>query len=379
MIGPMKQGVLIALASVCAIGTARAQMPAAAATKPAPALPVLKIAVSEDDDYQTLPWSGQPGEYQESYCNGNGDVYVVRGGSGLVALSPKGVIPFLADKITDVPHPRTTSLGMNPSLSASGISFLATGTDDSKVETRNWTDDQGQKHVDHDLSNAILHYLVRFDADGTYRGAIKLDLPFLVYKFATFDSGAVIAQGMEKEKIPRIALLNASAEFLRYLDLPKDISTAGSTSPDDVKCNGCTADMNSVVFNTYFTPWRNEILLKREFGNGLRIYEIQESGQVRLTKVNVPEGYDIGPMVPSDRNWLVRFNKPDAGGVRPRAFDSLLEIDPQNGKPLREYHLKPPATVPETILSCFFDGEFWGIRQNQKEGRIEVVRGAAAP
>ncbi len=374
----MKQGALIVLAALSAIGTVHPQTSPAKA-KPIPTLPIFKIAVSEDGDYQALPWSGQRGEYQESYCNGNGSIYVVRGGSGLVALSPKGIIPFLSDKLTDVPHPRTTFLGMNPSLSASGISFLVTGTDDAKVETRNWTDEQGTNHVDHDLSNAILHFLVHFDADGTYKGAIKLDLPFLVYKFAAFDSGTFIAQGMEKEKIPRIALLSASAEFMRYLDFSKDISTSGSASTDEIQCKDCTADLNSVVFNSYFTPWHHEILLKREFGSTVRIYEIQESGQVRVTTVKVPEGYDIGPMVPSDKNWLFRFNQPNAHGDRPQVFDSLLEVDARNGQPLREYRLLPPDTAPETTLSCFFDGEFWGLRENKKESKIEAVRGVAAP
>lgn len=311
----------------------------------------------------------------ENYCIGDGNIYVLKPSFGLIALTPNGIVSFLTDKMTDIPNPSTTFLGLNPSLSSTSVAFPVLGIDDSKVETTTSTDDHGHIEVHKDATNAMLNYLVRFDKDGTYKGAIKPDLPFLVYKFATFDSGILLAQGKDQNNVPRIALLDASAQFLRYLDLRKDISTSLSGATDDVKCEGCTADLNSVVFSSLFTPWHGKFLLKREFTGSGRVYEIDASGQARVVTVKVPKDYDVGFLIPTDRNWFFRLNKLDSKGSKPEAVDSFLEVDPENGKPLREYRVKPPDTAPE--ISCVFDNEFWGVRRDTKEEKINVVRGTA--
>ena len=362
------------------ISEAQTHTPNAAKGPPKAPLPVFEIALSKDADYQTLPWAWTTKrEAVEADCVGDGNVYVLWPSKGLVALTPNGVVSFLNDKMTDIPHPFTTFLGMNPSISGSGIAFNVTGTDDAKVEVTTWTDDQGHLHTERDATNAALPYIARFDKDGTYKGAIAVDLPFLIYKFAAFDSGNIIAQGIDRNKVPRIALLDSSAKFLRYLDLQKDVSTAQDVAADDIKCAGCTARVDEVVWNSYFTPWHGRILFLRAFSGRPRVYEIQESGQTRVVSIKAPENYGIGGLISTDRNWFIYFNKPDAKGNRPDAFDSLLEVDPQTGKPLGEYRMGPPDKMPETVISCFFDGEFWGVRQDAKEQKLEVVRGTAAP
>ncbi len=148
----------------------------------------------------------------------------LNGGQGLVALTPGGVVPFLTDKMTDIPHPSVTYLGLDPDISANRVSFRVTGIDDSKVKTTTSTDEAGHTRTDKDATDAAINYLARFDKDGTYKGAIKLDLPFLIFKFAAFNSGTLLAQGLDQNKVPRIALLDASAQFMRYL-------ICGRTSP----------------------------------------------------------------------------------------------------------------------------------------------------
>jgi hypothetical protein len=187
----------------------------------------------------------------------------------------------------------------------------------------------------------------------------------------------MVAQGMDQSNVPRIALLTADAQFMRYLDLQKDVSTSQTVSGDQVKCNGCTANMVSVVFSGFFTPWQRKALFKREFTGGVRVYEIQEGGEVRVVNIKTPKDYEVSELIPSDRNWLLRFNKPDAKGVRPETYDWLLEVDPQTGQPLREYRVKPPDKLPETVVSCFAGGEFWGTLRDLKEQKIRVVRGTA--
>jgi len=370
---------------LCVLGTAQTSAPKAkkdqAKAAPKKPIAVYEIALSEDSDYQPLPWPRQwiQGHTVEANCIGDGNLYLLKPGQGLVALTPNGVVSFLGDTMTDISHPSMTFVGMNPSISRSGVAFRVTGIDDEKLEIRTWTDEQGRTHTEKDATNATIPYIARFDKDGTYKGAIKLDLPFIVFKFAAFNSGNLIAQGPDQNKVPRVALLDASAQFMRYLDLPKDIINSQTVPGEGRKCEGCTADINSIVFSSYFTPSNGKVLFKREMTGRTRVYEIQESGDVRIVDVKPPEGYEIGNLIPSDRNWLLRFNKLDDKGVRPDMFDSLLEVDPQNGNPVSEYYLKPPYTEPETGVSCFAEGEFWGVRRDAKEEKLTVVHGAATP
>jgi hypothetical protein len=163
----------------------------------------------------------------------------------------------------------------------------------------------------------------------------------------------------------------------RRKTLPLTVITPDSVLDEGRNCDGCNADLNSVVFSSHFTPAGGKVLFKREHTGRALVYEIQDGGQSRMVNIKAPEGYDVSELIPTDGNWLLRFNKPDAKGNRPNGFASFLEVDPQNGKALREYRLKLPYTMPETVISCYFDGEFWGVRHNAKEGNIKVVRGTA--
>jgi hypothetical protein len=271
--------------------------------------------------------------------------------------------------MTDISSPSTTFLGLKPSVSSSGISFMVVGIEKKDAEagaTNVATDREGHEHTMHS-------YIVRFDKDGTYKGAIRVDdLPFIVYKFAAFESGNLVAQGLDHNDVPRIGLLDSAGQFLRYLELRKDISTVQAASPEDIKCNDCTADVRSAVFSSWFTPWRGKMLFSRALSNSPRVYEIQEGGAIRVVSIRPPEGYGGGGLLPSDGNWLMSFSNP--AGVA-----SLFEVDPQNGKLLAEYRIKPPDKPRDTVLSCYFDGEFWGLRHDTKGGKLRVVRGAPQP
>lgn len=360
---------------------AQTHAPNAKKGPPSAPLPLFEITLSEDLDYQGLPWARTPkGEAVRTDCVGDGNVYILADDNGLVALTSNGIVSFLNEKMADISHPVSTLGGMDPSISGSGIALRVSGIDDAKVEITTWTDEQGREQTEEDGTSAVVHYIARFDKNGTYKGAIAIDdLPFVIYKFATFDSGNIIAQGPDRNRVPRIALLDSNAKFLRYLDLEKDISRSQDVSVDDINCAGCTATVDDVVGFSYFTRWQGKMLLWRMYTGIPRIYEIQESGQSRVVRINAPENYDVRSLIPTDRNWFLHVSKSDATGNQPDGIDSLLEINPQTGKPLAEYRMKPPDKMPETVISCFSDGEFWGVRQDAKEQKLEVVRGTAAP
>jgi hypothetical protein len=227
----MKKGMLVGVVLLCALGAAQTKAPATkkdqARAEPKAPMPVYEIVLSEDSDYQPLPWPKEMRvDFVESDCIGDGNLYVAKPesdlsltDSGLIGITPKGIVSFLADKITDIPNPNTNSFALHPAISASGVSFTVTGIDDTKVQTTTWTDDEGHDMTIQETEDATLDYITRFGKDGTYKGAIQVDgLSFVINESAAFDSGNLIAQGFDQNRVPRIALLDANAQFLRYLD-----------------------------------------------------------------------------------------------------------------------------------------------------------------
>jgi hypothetical protein len=250
-------------------------------------IPAFEIEFSEDTEYQPLLWPKEKTNYVENSCMGDGKLYVVLPDSGLVALTPKGVVSFLPDKMTDIPQPNMDSFGpVNPGISDSGVFFSVNGVDDAKVQTSTWTDDDGRQHVTRDTNSATLNYIVRFSKDGTYKGAIRVDgLPFVIYGFAAFDSGNLIATGLDWNGVEHTALLDANGQFLRYLDLGKGITA----EPPGADKNAMAA-----VFGRVFMPWQGKVLVLRTVASKARMYEIQESGEVRVVNITLPKGIRSG-------------------------------------------------------------------------------------
>jgi hypothetical protein len=334
-------------------------------------VPKYEIVLADADDYPTIPWLPNNKNYIESQCNGDGSVYVWSPAQGLVALTPKGLVPFLRDKIDDIPHPGLTYVSNSASISAAGVYFPASGHTDDDVEVRefDWTDNQGVKHTGKQrfVVNVRL-YIAQYDSDGHYRGAISP--PVFAKRIAVFDSGTILAQGLDEREIPRVGLLDASGRLLRYLELPKDISATQEPAPDKAKpCDGCESSAWSVSLNSYFVPWQGKILFLRSGVRSTRMYEIRPSGEVHSVQVTLPKGRANSSMIASDTSWFV-WSDWDSGGQR-----SLFEIDPESGKVEREYVVK----TPDAKVACFANREFLGVRFDKDAQKLKVVRGTAQP
>ena len=68
------------------------------------------------------------------------------------------------------------------------------------------------------------YYIARFDLDGTYRGAMKLDRGFRTLQLAVFGSGDFAVTGVDENEKPEVEILNSTGQLLAYLNLPKDIT-----------------------------------------------------------------------------------------------------------------------------------------------------------
>jgi hypothetical protein len=331
---------------------------------------IFEINLVEDPDLGSMPWPSDWADPGQGDCDENGNVYVWTWppGHGLAAFTPKGIVTFFAGQMTDVPTPDAHGAY----ISEAGIYVGVDGVDNPKQDTKTIEDKEGQKLTLTRMAGEQHRYIARFDRDGTYKGSLRLELPFYVSTFGAFDSGGFVAQGLDENKIPRVALLDSAGQLIRYLFLEKDISAVSEIPASDLKYGGTNADSGSVAMTSEFTPSHGKVLFLRSLANA-QVYEIQESGEVRIVKIKAPAGYDVERMIRSDRNWFASFRKPNNKGVWANAEHSIFEIDPASGQLLREYRMKSP----DLAVSCFMNNEFLAL--HTQNGKLTVLRGEVRP
>jgi len=350
------------------VSTAQTKASKPAKNTPQPAPPIFDISLSDDSDLGSMSWAQDWPDPSHGNCNGDGNLYVWSWppGLGMAAFTPKGIVTFQVGQMADIPSPYAHGGFISPSAVFIGVD----GIRNPEQHDEPLEDAEGHKMILRKTTGERRRYIARFDKDGTYKGAITLDLPFYVSTFATFESGTMVAQGLDGSKLPRIALLDSNGQLIRYLQLDKDISAGLEVPAKELKYSGLSADAGSIVLTSEFTLSDGKILFLRSLAS-TTVYEIQESGEVRAVKVKAPDGYDVDGLIATDRNWLIRFRKPNPTVAWSDARHALFEVDPKTGALLREYR----GSAPDMSVSCFFNNEFWVLRN--RDGKLTVARGVA--
>ena len=84
------------------------------------------------------------------------------------------------------------------------------------------------------------------------------------------------------------------------------MSAVSEIPKNDINFGGSHAEAGVVVMTSNFTASNGKLLFLRSLASQ-RVYEIQESGEVRAVKIKAPDGYDVEGLIATDRNWLVLF------------------------------------------------------------------------
>jgi hypothetical protein len=265
------------------VGWARPRQKGSEFKKGAPTAPPpdFEVKLSEDSDFGSMPWAKDWPDPREEGCDVDGSLYVCKWppGQGLVGFSAKGIVTFLSSQMPDIPTPYAHA-GF---ISQSAVYVGVDGIENPEKHVEKDDDQEGHEFTLTKITGDRHRYIARFDKDGTYKGAIKLDLPFYVSTFAAFESGTLVAHGLDENKMPRIALLDSSGQLIRYLELEKDISAASEAPAQELKLGGPTADASVIAMFSEFTSANGKILFLRSLAS-MRVYEIQENGEVRAVK-----------------------------------------------------------------------------------------------
>ena len=338
-------------------------------------IPLFDVKLTPDPELSTTYDDRMPSNSEG--CDSDGAPYIrvfklIPHDISILRLGPKEIVTFSASKITDVAEPST----VDDFVSGSRLYLLVEGDAHKEKVVKQLED--GSQEVYWETKGEPRSYIARFDEDGSYKGVVKLDLPFHPTRLSGFESGGFLAAGFDEGKIWRVALLDSSGDLLKYVDFPKEKEESPEKSFQ--RSFGSTGDSGAIssMFAALasFFPYHGSVLYVRGH-SGAPIYEIRESGEVRAVKIKAPSGHAVEGFIPSDRDWLVTFG--ETRELPKREASVLYEVDMGKGELLREYRVEQYSRFSEADqdVACVYRGEFHGVRHEQ--GKLTMLRGTPEP
>jgi len=267
-----------------------------------------------------------------------------------VSVSGDGrtVVRFAEEKINDVPRPVMLSVF----LAGSDVYILTIGSTplDSTMKLRK----PNGEVIEQQASKRGM-FVVHFQPDGNYAGAVSLDLPFQPTRFGVFENGDFLISGADPATDePRVAIVVSSGQLRRLLALEGDVharqgpGASGSDAdlaalprfkPDADRPHQsfATGTLRGVISTSQIAKDGPNLLLFRPLnGPG---FSISPSGGVSVHRLKVEGDYRLYTIKVAGGLWIVEFlhDVPNSAAVEL----STYAFDPDSGAPLRKYFFPP--------------------------------------
>lgn len=217
------------------------------------------------------------------------------------------------------------------------------------------------------------YYIARFDLSGTYRGAQKLEVPFMPVQIGAFSSGDFLVSGLDQDTgEPRLALVNRRGQFIRTVELEGDITGKSAAVKEQGKkwfAGGSLRGMMlSMISASDMVADRGNLLLVRKQSE-ITVFEVSPAGEVRRVKIkNIMEGAKLDSIKSADGRWLVQLTKDRDDGMGFTIYS--YTVDPQDGRVLERLVYDDAGTWG---LVCYNGGEFTTLQE--QEGAVLLLRG----
>jgi hypothetical protein len=349
--------------------------------KPTPR-PIVTFDVRfEPDPKLSFPFDegGYPAIFSEG-CDASGNPYVrvqrviPPHNTEVLKFAPKGMVTFETSRISDVVEPKWIA----DFVSDSELYMLIEG--DTRTEQKTKKTEDGKNAVDWETKGEPRYYIAQFDSDGSYKRALKLDLPFRPTRLSGFTSGNFLTIGSDEKNVSRVALLDSGGQLLRYIEFPREKQEIAQKTIARSSGVNATHGFAGVIIYGYgsFFQYQDRNLYVRS-RTGAPIYAIGAGGEAQAVKIKAIEGYSVEYLLPSDQNWFVVSAEQGkfSGGK-----SVIYEVNPSSGEFLNRY-LAPGSGRTKSVaegqsdLACVHEGEFISVRH--QDGKLTVLRGTPVP
>jgi len=354
---------------------AKGAAPSAQETPPAAEIPATPLEIFSTNEvpgipepFIATPLCGPDNNsvvVQVATATGLGDVLYISGDG-------KKVVRFSSFKITDVSKPVFKSYFVLDG----GLYILATSTT-QKDETTRFKTPSGK--IVTQPAYSVKNYIVRFQLDGTYMGAIPLDVPFTPLQIGAFPGGEFLAAGRltDGSHGPAIGLVKADGQFNRFVTLKGDIHRArkGPADADDKAAGlplfGTTYErtLMGAESSSLIVPYGRNLLLIRS-GQRVPIFSISPGGEVKTVTPDVPTGFTLFDLRAARNQWTALYTRPTTDN--PKDASIVMEtyaLDPETGKAIARY------SYPRFLgfgLACSDGFEFTLLQRQEKN--LELVK-----
>jgi hypothetical protein len=266
------------------------------------------------------------------------------GTSDILSVSKNGnqVVQFSLSKVNDINEPQ-------PSNFAVGDSDLYVLVIERIPENKILKFKKPNGEIYEQPAARLVNYIVHFKKDGSYAGAVRLDIPLNPLQIGIFPSGDFLVAGDEERTFePRIALVKSNGQFQRFVALPGDLhgsdqQEAAGDSPDKKNGDatalprfgkGINANLWSALRLSMLIPYGRNMLLVRP-GHTVPVFSISPGGEVTAIKLEMPTGYALQDLRVGSNSWIGFY-------TRKREDGNGLEIetavhDPATGKMIARY------------------------------------------
>jgi hypothetical protein len=290
----------------------------------------------------------------------------------LKSISPNGksVVTFSTDKIVDVSNPEAGAFFIGEST----LFLRVTGEEDFKPFHASGRTPQGRVvESSGQKGSRTYEYIAKFDLDGTYRGVIKLDLPFRPLQIAAFNPKGFLVSGMDDvAREPRLALVRWNGQFERYVQLPSKESDPKDGS-EALQSRFGRDDRGWAVSGTQLTSYEGKVLLQRI--EGPLVYEIASSGEVRAIRLRIPQGFSLYALRAGEERWIAQVTRrrTDGNGLESATY----AFHPETGEVIEKYLFNEPVGLG---LACVTKDEVVFIKQDEQRNLViwRAVRATAA-
>ncbi len=336
----MRQSLLVTLILLRALSLSVAQeLKAPAPEDSVSTAPVTALEMASSVEVASI---SEPFLSLPTLCSADHTIFVRMAGtegiSGLVSISNDGknVIRFQSNKINDISNPKTRTFF----VTESDVYILTTGSipQENTLQIKKPNGEIEQQRL-----STIQQFVARFGRDGSYRGAVRLDLDFTPLQVGVFPSGDFLLAGVTKDNQVRVALVKSNGQFQRYVDLEGDIQLSKDSDTSGVKGPGLALPMTGKRFGegfqdsvhiSFFTSDGTRLILVRKAANA-PIFSISAGGNVRTVKPRVPSGYTLADLKAADNIWIGTYTHriSEEAGLAIETF----ALDPVTGEITQSY------------------------------------------